>query len=654
MKICLNMIVKNESKIIKRALDSVKNQLTCYAICDTGSTDNTIDIIKDTLKDLPGTISVIKFTDFSQARNEALDIGMDVAKKCNCDYLLLIDADMELKGTIPSELNKECYLIIQVNDILQYENARLLKVGSLAKYRCPTHEYLSYNEMDRLSLKDVYLIDHNDGNHENKLLRDKKLLEDELIKNNTPRCMFYLARTYHDIGEHENALKLFEAKIKLGGWPEEIFMSYMIAASSYKFLNDIGSYIRMLEKAIKTNSNRAEPYCELAEFYMAESNHTLAWLYANQALSCKIDRKFLFCDTSAYTHRPLFVLSVIGYYMGDEKKRLAIDYSNYLALSRNVPGGTKWKTLTNYKFYSPICTFNTYKELNIDINVSDGVWGQHNPSIVQFNNKFIINVRSGNYHYYSDNGVMRSKIYNGNKILNNNYICEATTPNDKWELKNSIKYKDNGLTVMGLEDIRLFVCNGVLYGICACFDYATKQGTSKQALLRYDSNYNIDKITPLLYKESPDDKWERNWAPLVIDNEMYCVYKYEPFTVLKINKDTGVCTKHFEKCIFTDKNLSDFRGSSQLIEIDGKYWFVVHVISNAPSGVRGYYHRVCAIDKTFTNLKMTNMFSFSGTDIEFCAGLTYYNNKLYFTFGKDDRTAHIGCIDKVELEGSLG
>jgi len=36
--ICLNMIVKNESKIIKRLFDSVLSIIDCYCICDTGST----------------------------------------------------------------------------------------------------------------------------------------------------------------------------------------------------------------------------------------------------------------------------------------------------------------------------------------------------------------------------------------------------------------------------------------------------------------------------------------------------------------------------------------------------------------------------------------------------------------------------------------
>ena len=40
------MIVKNESRVILRLLESVRLIVDSYCICDTGSTDNTIEIIK--------------------------------------------------------------------------------------------------------------------------------------------------------------------------------------------------------------------------------------------------------------------------------------------------------------------------------------------------------------------------------------------------------------------------------------------------------------------------------------------------------------------------------------------------------------------------------------------------------------------------------
>ena len=90
----LNMIVKNESCIIKRVLESVFNIIDSYCICDTGSTDNTAEIITNFFKEknIPGKIVYEPFKNFEYNRNFALQscIGMG-------DYVLLIDADMQLK-----------------------------------------------------------------------------------------------------------------------------------------------------------------------------------------------------------------------------------------------------------------------------------------------------------------------------------------------------------------------------------------------------------------------------------------------------------------------------------------------------------------------------------------------------------------------------
>ena len=72
-KICLNMIVKNESKIIERLLQSVVPFIDTYCICDTGSDDNTIEVISNFFKDkeISGKIVQEPFRDFGYNRNYA-------------------------------------------------------------------------------------------------------------------------------------------------------------------------------------------------------------------------------------------------------------------------------------------------------------------------------------------------------------------------------------------------------------------------------------------------------------------------------------------------------------------------------------------------------------------------------------------------------
>ena len=94
--ICLNMIVKNESRIITRLLDSVISIIDTYCICDTGSTDDTISIITNYFDkhQITGIIINEPFKNFGYNRSFALNIAREKSK---ADFLLLLDADMQLQ-----------------------------------------------------------------------------------------------------------------------------------------------------------------------------------------------------------------------------------------------------------------------------------------------------------------------------------------------------------------------------------------------------------------------------------------------------------------------------------------------------------------------------------------------------------------------------
>lgn len=62
--ICLCMIVKNESAVIRRVLQSAIPHIDSWVICDTGSTDGTQDLIRETLKDIPGELHEVPWVNF--------------------------------------------------------------------------------------------------------------------------------------------------------------------------------------------------------------------------------------------------------------------------------------------------------------------------------------------------------------------------------------------------------------------------------------------------------------------------------------------------------------------------------------------------------------------------------------------------------------
>lgn len=90
------MIVKNEEKVLKRCLDSIKDLVDEIIIVDTGSTDTTKEIARlytDKIYDFEWV------DDFSAARNFSFS-------KASCDYIYIADADEYLDENNRAEFLK--------------------------------------------------------------------------------------------------------------------------------------------------------------------------------------------------------------------------------------------------------------------------------------------------------------------------------------------------------------------------------------------------------------------------------------------------------------------------------------------------------------------------------------------------------------------
>ena len=183
--LCLNMIVKNESKIITRLFDSVYSVIDCYCICDTGSTDNTVELITNYFKEkgIPGKVVFEPFINFCHNRNVALQncLGMS-------DYILLLDADMILKvgkykkGML--NLDFDGFSLLQGNDHFAYHNKRIVKNNGTYKYYGVTHEFISSSQDKSTNIdKDILFINDigDGGSKKSKYERDIKLLTQGIV-----------------------------------------------------------------------------------------------------------------------------------------------------------------------------------------------------------------------------------------------------------------------------------------------------------------------------------------------------------------------------------------------------------------------------------------------------------------------------------------
>ena len=302
--LCLNMIVKNESKVIIRALESVVDIIDCFVICDTGSTDNTVQLIKDffSTRNISGILKFTNFVDFEQARNEALDLCSDFG-----DYILLMDADMVLKinSFDKNKLMKDMYYMVQKSNTHTYKNTRIIRNNGSFFYKGLTHEVvLSKNSIafENLSETSIHIQDLEDGGcKEEKLSRDLNLLLKCWNKEKTSRTAFYLANTLFGMGKFEEASKYYIERIKLKGWKEEIWYCYYRLGLCYFVFDMPDKAIFYLLEAYNLNFHRIENIYYIIKYYLTNNKLINAKVFYNLALqNKKIDSNYLFVEHDIY------------------------------------------------------------------------------------------------------------------------------------------------------------------------------------------------------------------------------------------------------------------------------------------------------------------------------------------------------------------
>ena len=329
--IVLNMIVKNEAKIIERCINSVYDLIDSWCIVDTGSTDGTQELIKKLLKDKPGELLEKPWVNFGYNRNEALQH----ARKWG-DWILLTDADMVLvnEGFDKSKMDRkvEAYDIIQVNHGTSYYNFRILNTEKEWKCIGVTHEYYDCEGglKVRDQIKTLWFNDISDGgSKDDKFERDIRLLTQGLKDEPwNSRYMFYLAQSYRDTQQWDESIHWYQKRIDMGGWDEEVWYSqYMVGWCMIHRGDDWYSFMPEIMKAWTMRPWRCEPIWILG--VEARKRNMLPQAYALSKAAAQIpfpDKDLLFIANPAYEFIALDEFAANAFHMGkfDESENASI------------------------------------------------------------------------------------------------------------------------------------------------------------------------------------------------------------------------------------------------------------------------------------------------------------------------------------------
>ena len=673
--LCLNMIVKNESKVILRLLQSVANYIDCYCICDTGSTDNTIEIIQDFFnsKGIPGKIIREPFQDFGYNRT----FSLKACEQLDVKYILLMDADMVLqvnpaitKEVLYKQLISDAYYIFQGSETFFYKNVRIVKNKLGMSYWGVTHEYVRTPEgtkYDKLEKNAVFINDIGDGGcKSDKFIRDINLLKRGLEQEpNNDRYTFYLANSYRDAGQYQNAIDSYKKRIEIGGWFDEVWHSYYSIGKCYRQMGDHANAMHWWLEAYNFYPNRIENLYEIIHYCRCNSKNNLAYgiyIMADNERKKNKNTDFLFLQKDVYDYKLDYELTIIGYYcnyMNYDLVKASLKVLNYPFVEESVARNV----LSNYKFYSKeIKAHNIIQQQNLDIlsNIGNSIpeiqeskahFVSSTPSMCLSNSgELIVNVRFVDYKI-NDKGEYENR---GN-ISTKNVVALIDISEEDWVLKKEFvldynKEIDN--LYVGLEDLRLFTKTGdsnIYYNANRGLNYHNIK--VEHGIV----NMYLEKtVSGLIHKEEQREV-EKNWVLFEdITNKMKIIYNWSPLVIGNIQYDNTPISKGLPAMNFQKTHqkpnphfFKHLRGSSNGVIMDDEIWFICHTVSYEDR--RYYYHIIVVLDSTTYEVKkFTPYFTFEKEKVEYSLGFVYFeeSSELLFGYSIMDRTTKYALYNK--------
>ncbi|RUP03578.1 MAG: glycosyltransferase [Mycobacterium sp.] len=325
------MIVRNEAAIIKETLEDIARYISAWVIVDTGSDDGTQSVIRDHMARLgiPGELHERPWRDFGHNRSEALTLAQG-----HGDYIWVLDADDKVMGDLDfGQLGKDLYQLRYRQTSNVFWRPNLFRDGLPVRYAGVVHEDVivdsdfSHDRLDGDYYIDSRRLGARNRNPQQKYESDRDLLLAEIERNpDDARSVFYLAQSYFDLGDFDNARKWYQRRVDMGGWVEETYQSmYRVAESMWSMgapWPDVESaYLRAWE----FRPTRAEPLYAIAYRYRLDERYRLGYLFAKHAAEIPFPTEDTFLvGADTYTWGALDEAAVCASWIGEHAEAVAL------------------------------------------------------------------------------------------------------------------------------------------------------------------------------------------------------------------------------------------------------------------------------------------------------------------------------------------
>jgi len=365
------IMVKNEETSIQVTIDSVKQYIKHIIVYDTGSTDKTIKVIKNTCKQ-NGQVLHLKegvFEGFPQSRNVSLDFAETVPVK----FLLLMDAGDEFRTHLSPFVfldfirkSPEGFGLVRqqwlhnINMVEDHSDIRFIRNHCGKRYDLdhPVHETLDdvKNGVDLSFL--FYLFQNRDlygASSEKRYNRDIELLTKAKP---TKRNLHSLSQTYFALHDYENCYKY--ALLSIDTYENSILNTtdavchYLagICAHNCGFAEEtIIDHFLMTIEIGKKSDTMVEPYIFILKYYIETGKPEKALPYLEELMDLEI--------------KPFTKIKINHYYF---------NYQRWYLISI-ICLATKQKLHIGYKAIKKILHYNKPDDIN-NYNIYKQIYGK--------------------------------------------------------------------------------------------------------------------------------------------------------------------------------------------------------------------------------------------------------------------------------------
>jgi len=342
------MIVRNEVEFLGRCLASVRDVIDYWVICDTGSTDGTQDLVRRALAGVPGELHEHQWVDFGTNRTMSMRLARGKA-----DYLLVIDADttLEVEPGALDGLRADACALRHVDEVSCGYRTCLVRGDLDWYYVGAVHPYIASDQPYAVELLDgVSVRAWSVGGVRNRRYGHELELLEAMCERDpeNPRWVFFLAQTHRDLGNADAAIEVYDRRVKMGGWDEEVFFARLQAAVLRAERGEWPAAMAELVAAWEFRPSRMEPVYELASRLRLRGEYHTAYLFARCGLDQPVPRDVFCVSPWIYEWGLPFEYSVSAYWVGDIRGALA-QCRRLLALP-NLPDEYRRSTMENLGF----------------------------------------------------------------------------------------------------------------------------------------------------------------------------------------------------------------------------------------------------------------------------------------------------------------